>query len=60
MKTTCKFCGAKQTNRGWLKHYGRYRGFACRTWIADEGGQQRSAKCIGREAAKEILAEAKL
>jgi hypothetical protein len=56
-KISCKFCGSKQTNRGSLKHYGRYRGFECRTWIADEGGHGRSAKCHAREAVKEVLAE---
>ncbi len=60
MKLICKFCGARQTNRGTLKHYGRYRGFECRTWIADGGGQQRSVKCQAREAAIEILAEQNL
>lgn len=56
-KHHCKFCGAKQTNRGYLKHYGRYRGFECRTWVADEGGHKRSLKCHAREAAIEIMAE---
>lgn len=56
MKHACKFCGAEQTNRGRLKHYGRYRGFECRTRIADGGQHQRSVKCQAREATLEILA----
>lgn len=43
----CPYCNAKGTNRGYMKHYGPYHGYACRTWTADDGGGfERSQECL--------------
>lgn len=49
----CPYCGAKGTNKGYLKHHGKYHGFACRTWTLDETGKgERSPECIRNESTK--------
>lgn len=44
----CKYCGAEQTNKGYLKHYGKYTGFKCRTYYGDNI-THRSEACIKEE-----------
>jgi hypothetical protein len=45
---SCKYCGAKQTNQGYLKHYGKYTGFECRTYYGNNI-RHRSDACIKEE-----------
>ncbi len=47
---TCPRCSAPKTNRGRMHHYGRYTGFACRSWVADDGGAHHSEVCKSRQA----------
>lgn len=54
----CPYCGAKGTNKGYLKHYGKYHGFACRTWTTDEtGAEERSQQCRLNEIENKLRSE---
>ena len=56
MNKPCKYCGAKRTNAGRLKHHGRYVGFACRTYYG-ANIEERSEQCKREELKQEIKAE---
>jgi hypothetical protein len=52
----CPYCAAPKTNRGRLQHFGKYSGYACRSWVADAGQSNRSDVCKSRQSFNKLAA----
>lgn len=54
MTEFCPFCGSIRTNKGFLKLYGPYNGYKCRSWFADNGKNKRSKECHDLELKNKV------